>query len=188
LLYKLTNAEYGFIAYNIGNENVDKAEQHLKKAINYAEKLIESGKYQSEAYALQGAFYAFKIGLNPIVGAIWGPKSLKSINKAMQLDASNPTAWLEKANSLYYMPEAFGGSKESAILHYKRAVNIYEKQGEILNNWMYLNTLTTLAQGYENVGKHEQAKKVYKKILSIEPNFDWVKNELYPKLLAKIND
>lgn len=188
LLYKLTNAEYGFIAYNIGNENVDKAEKHLKKAINYAEKLIESGKYQSEAYALQGAFYAFKIGLKPITGAIWGPKSLRSINKAMELDASNPTAWLEKANSLYYMPEAFGGSKENAILHYKRAVNIYEQQGEILNNWMYLNTLTTLAQGYENNGKHEKAVQVYKKILSIEPRFDWVKNELYPKLLAKIND
>ncbi len=188
LLYKLTNAKYGFIAYNIGNENVDKAGQHLWKAIKHAEKLIESGKYQSEAYALQGAFYAFKIGLKPITGVIWGPKSLRSINKAMELDASNPRAWLEKANSLYYMPEAFGGSKENAILHYEKAVNIYEQQGKTSNNWMYLNTLTTLAQSYENVGKHKKAKEIYKKILSIEPRFDWVKNELYPNLLAKIND
>lgn len=186
LLYKLTNAKYGFIAYSIGNELEGKAEKHLKKAIKYVEKLIESGNYQSEAYALQGAFYAFKIGLKPITGAIWGPKSLKSINKAMELDASNPTAWLEKANSLYYMPEAFGGSKENAILHYKRAVKIYEEQGKTRKNWMYLNTLTTLAQSYEDVGKQEKAKEVYKKILSIEPRFEWVKNELYPQLLEKI--
>jgi len=30
------------------------------------------------------------------------------------------------------------------------------------------------------------AKKYYEKILKIEPEFLWVKNELYPQLLKKI--
>ena len=52
-------------------------------------------------------------------------------------------------------------------------------------NWNYLSLLTSIAKAYEVTGRKAMAKLYYEKILKIEPNFMWVKNELYPKILNK---
>ena len=36
--------------------------------------------------------------------------------------------------------------------------------------------------------KYQKAELYYKKILKIEPDFNWVKNELLPELEEKINN
>jgi tetratricopeptide (TPR) repeat protein len=47
--------------------------------------------------------------------------------------------------------------------------------------------LTLLARNYESLEQYEQAKQTYEKILHFEPDYKWVKNELYPALKAKLN-
>lgn len=53
------------------------------------------------------------------------------------------------------------------------------------NDWNYLSLLTQIAQGFEATKDFKNAENYYKKILSIAPNFGWVKNELYPKFIKK---
>ena len=57
--------------------------------------------------------------------------------------------------------------------------------GDVENNWNYLSTLTLIAGAYEELGNYEKAETYYLKILSISPQFTWVKNNLYPKFLSK---
>jgi len=50
---------------------------------------------------------------------------------------------------------------------------------------VYLNLLTTIALAYDKTGKHEEARQTCVKILHNEPNYRYVKEILYPKILEK---
>lgn len=183
VLHDLTMAEYGYIAYLIGNKMENTADDRLKHAIEYAETLISSHKYKSEGKAFIGAFYGYKIGIKPIRGAGLGPKSLRAIDEAIEINPNNHTGYIEKANALFYMPQAFGGSKELALLYYIKAVKIMESKGyDSKKCWYYLNSLISLAKAYQEIGNTNLAKSVYEKILRIEPELLWVKEELYPQI------
>ena len=57
---------------------------------------------------------------------------------------------------------------------------------ETIEDWNYLSLLSMIAKTYTELKDFNQAKSYYEKILKIEPDFLWVKNELYPDLLKKI--
>ena len=82
------------------------------------------------------------------------------------------------------MPAVFGGSKKKAIEYYLKAEKLMTV-GDVKNDWNYLSTLTLIAGAYEELGNYEKAETYYLKILSISPQFTWVKNNLYPKFLSK---
>jgi len=60
---------------------------------------------------------------------------------------------------MYYRPSAFGGDKAKAIKYYVKAVKSFEKQGLVVNNWMYINTMTALGQAYEATDQNYAMKK-----------------------------
>ena len=82
----------------------------------------------------------------------------------------------------------FGGSKGLALEHYLKAMKFMESSNDYkTNNWNYLNLLATIINAHIELNQYEEAKKYCIKTLAIEPGFDWVKNNLYPKLLKKSN-
>ncbi len=84
------------------------------------------------------------------------------------------------------MPPVFGGSKSEAIAHFKQAQSIMEKDPQYLKqNWNYLSLLAMMAEAYTEIKEYDKAEEYYKQILTIEPNFLWVKNELYPNFIKK---
>jgi len=110
------------------------------------------------------------------------PECIRHINQAYESDSTNIQAITDKANLLFYSPGMFGGNKKEAIRYYEKAISLLEENRETENNWQYLNLLTTLAQQYKYLGKQEAARKTYEKILQIEPDYIWVKDELSPQL------
>jgi tetratricopeptide (TPR) repeat protein len=186
LLYDIVVAHYGYVAYLIGAEREKTAAEYIDEAEKYLEQLKDHQQYQTHYEAMKGAFIAFKIGLNRS-RAIWlGPRSMEHINRAVELDSSNPVAWVEKGNAEYHMPRVFGGSYKKAAQYFEKAVNHFEQQGNnYRNNWMYMNALAWLAQSFDKADKNNKAKTVYQKILALEPDFKWVKEELYPAFKDK---
>ena len=61
-----------------------------------------------------------------------------------------------------------------------------QNKQNIHGDWNYLNLLTLIASAYEQLNDLQAAKRVYEIILKTEPSFLWVKNEVYPDLLKKI--
>lgn len=51
------------------------------------------------------------------------------------------------------------------------------------NDWNYLSLLANMAEAYNELKEYDKAEQYYKHILTIEPNFLWVKNELYPNFI-----
>jgi Tfp pilus assembly protein PilF len=107
----------------------------------------------------------------------------------MSIDENNPLGYVQYANTLFYTPDFLGGSKKGALENFRKALVLMERdKEEIKDDWNYLNLLTVIAQSYEKTGNNELADACYQKIITIEPNYDWVKNELYPQFLKKIEN
>jgi tetratricopeptide (TPR) repeat protein len=175
-------AYYGYVAYLIGIEEDDEAENYIEEAEPYIERLKGYNAYQSPAEALHGAFIAYKIGINKARAVFLGPQSMKHINNAIEIDPDNPKGWIEKGNAEYHMPRYLGGSYEQAAKYYKKAIAYFEdNDSQSKCSWIYLNALAWLAQSYDKMGEIRKARATYQKILSVEPGFTWVSDELYPE-------
>jgi tetratricopeptide (TPR) repeat protein len=185
-LYDLTYTFYGYIAYCIVTGDEATARYYIDKAERNIDILLRHDSLLAEAYSLRGALYGFKIGLNPLKALEYGVKSIKNINRAVELDKNNPRVLMELGNMKYYTPGILGGGLKKAIHYHERAVNMYESgRMELKNDWIYLLVLTNLARWYSEDNKINQARITYKKILDLEPDYLWVRDYLYPELVNK---
>ncbi len=185
VLYELTLARYGYIGYSLGVDNRGEARTQIAMAEETMDKLMASPRHESSAYALQAAMYAFRISMAPWRAVFWGPRSMNMINKAIDIDPANPSAWIEHGNAMFYAPATFGGSKEKAIESYRKAIGLLENKMEESHRWLYLNTLVALAKSYLETGNRSMALITYKKALEFEPGFTWVRDKLLPELMQQ---
>ena len=186
LLYELTEAQYGYIAYCLSVKQKKEAAQLVDLADKQIETLLKWQKSNPRIYSLQGAFYGFRIQLKPLKAPSYGKKSVEINHKAILLGPREPQAWMEKANIAYYKPAVFGGSKSDAVLLYEKAVKLYEETPErTIQNWLYLNCLVGLGMAYEKTNQIKAAGRVYEKVLKMEPSFKWVSEEVYPQFREK---
>lgn len=183
-LLHLTITQYGYIGYLIGNKQKDTAKELLDNTRKNAKKLSKT-HYNTEAYALMAGLNGYEIGLAKHKAPFLGKKSEQFIDKSLDISKVNPMAWTEKGNIYYHMPGFFGGSYEKAIDYYTKAVRYFNKT-PYLPQWLKLNALVWLGKSYEANGQLNKALQTYKKALETEPDFNWVKNDLYPKLLNKM--
>lgn len=178
---------YGYIGYSLGVKNKSEAQIYINKGDDLIDELINSGYALADAYALKGAFVGFKIGVSPLKAPFIGKSSTTAVDKALSIDPNNIQANIEKANILYYSPKAFGGDKENAIKSYIKAVYLFENKSiDLSQNWRYLNLLTSIGKIYSEMKRYDDAKIIFEKIMTIEPNYKYVKEELYPQLLLKM--
>jgi tetratricopeptide (TPR) repeat protein len=188
LLLDLVNYQYGYIAWCLGNKDENEAEKILNQAEKNIEILEKRNHKLSILYAYKAAFYGYRIGLNAWVAPVAGLKSLEYAKLAVKVDANNSLGFIQNGNIEFYMPPIFGGSKTSALKYFIEAQKLMEKNpSDIKYNWNYLSLLTIIAQAYSDIHDYKSACTYYEKILKIEPNYIWVKNELYPKAKKKIN-
>ncbi len=85
----------------------------------------------------------------------------------------------------HYLPGVLGGDKEKAASFYRRAIQKMEDENLTENNWLYLNQLVVLAQIQTGLGNAGEAGDTYRKILQTEPDYLWVRDELYPEFLKQ---
>ncbi len=185
-LLELINYQYGYIAWCLGNNEKKQAKTYLKLAEDNLENMEKLSSHPSYVSAYKAAFYGYSIGLNKLKAPFVGPKSIDAAKQAMKKNPDNPYGFIQYANAQFYMPPIFGGSKSEALEYYKQAQDIMERDKEQLKkNWNYLSLLTNMAQAYTEIKEYDKADEYYKHILTIEPNFNWVKNELYPNFIKR---
>ncbi len=189
LLLELINYQYGYIGYCIGFNKKSEAKKYLNLAEQNIEILEKRNFDLSVINSYKCAFYGFRIGLNKLFAPINGLKSLEYGRSAIKHDKNNYFAWIQYGNIQFYMPAAFGGSKKEGIEYFIKAKELLEKKPDDLDeNWNYLSLMVLIGQSYTYINDLDSAKAVYENILRIEPDFLYVKNELYPDLLKNMNN
>lgn len=80
-----------------------------------------------ELVALEGYLYQGMIMINPMTnGAVYGPKSAMTLQKAMQLDPNNPRPPYLLGQNIYFTPEMYGGGMERARPYLEKAKGLFE--------------------------------------------------------------
>ncbi len=182
LLYDLAEAEYGYIGWLISGKEKREARRMLERSEQRIELLLENNIKTARTYSILGAYFGYRVGLEPLRAPVYGPKSEEANQAALEAGPNEPQAWMERANIEYYKPAIFGGSKEAAVPLYEKAVRLYETdESRSHHYWLYLNCMTGLAMAYENTGSTGKAGDLYRRILRIEPDFLWVRDDLYPR-------
>lgn len=183
---ELINDQIGYIGWCIGVEKYKEAKKYIQLTEAHLEELEKNHFKPSYIKSYKGAINGLKIGLNHFSAIFLGPGILSKAKKAIALDKENPNAYILLGNSKYYMWAMLGGSKKKALGYYVKAEQIMEKDTlNIKGNWNYLSLLTMIAHAYEEMDNEKEAQKYYKKILRIEPNYKWIKEEIYPQFLKK---
>jgi len=187
LLLELINYQYGYIAYCIGYNKREEASTYLNQAQQNIKHLERKNYYPSTIYAYKSAFYGFRISLNSIIAPVIGIKSIESARSAVELDRENYFGHVQLGNIEFYMPAAFGGSKQEALGHYLKAKELIEKDPDnTVMNWNYLCLLLVIGQSHYYLHDYDSARAIYEKILELEPGFLYVRNELLPEVVRKI--
>lgn len=189
LLQELVNYQYGYIGYCLEFKKTDDAKKYYNQANENVEKLEKSGYSISTVNSYKAALYGIRISFNKFSAPFNGPKSLDYAETALKQDSSNYLANIQYGNALANMPEAFGGSRSEALKYYLRAKQIFEKNPALISqNWNYMNLMILIGRTYSDLKEYSSAKSVYDKILTREPDFIYVKKELYPKLLEEMKN
>lgn len=186
-ILELVNYQYGYIGYCIGFKKREEAKKYLELAERNIEILQKRNYKPSDIHSYKSAFYGFKIGLNKLTAPVNGMRSLDHGKTALEMDKENYFAYIQYGNIQFYMPAAFGGSKKEGIEYFMKARQMLERNpSDLTDNWNYLSLLVIIGQSYTYINDLSSAKAVYENILNLEPDFLYVKEELYPDLLKKI--
>ena len=186
-ILSLVNYQYGYIGWCIDQKKDSKANKYLESAEKMVDDLEDKDYQESTLLAYKAAFIGFQIGLKPVKAPFIGMRSLSFAEESVKLDPENYFSYLQLGNIDFYMPKVFGGSKSVAIGHYLKSLELIERdKQQLAYNWNYLSILATIIDAYYQIGEYEKAEEYCKKTLSIEPDFLWVKNTLYPKITKEL--
>ena len=183
---ELVNYYYGYIGHLMNKKKYESAGDCIEKGQNLIDNIIKLSPNNTTALSYKGAFLGFKMGFSKVKAVYLAPKCMFEINKAYKQDHENALIIINKANLLFYSPSAIGGDKDDALQLYHKAMVLMEKNKDTDQNWNYLNLLTTIAIGLDKTDKPREAKKMFEKILKLEPDFKWVRDDLYPNLLKRM--
>jgi len=179
---ELLNYYYGLAGYLISQKENKRAAIYCEKGEKIIEEYLEKNPSDATFIAYRTGFLGFRIGLNNLKAVTLGIQSMNLSKKALSIDSLNVQALAERGNVLCYSPSFAGGDKLEGISFYIKAAKEIEKSGDTKENWFYLSLLTNIARSYQEIGLTSRAKAAYEKILKAEPNYKWVKDELYPSL------
>ena len=174
------NYSYGYIAYSSSLPEVDSdiLNERFFEHINEM-----SGKMpEAERQTYLCSYYAYSITLHKVRAFTLGTKALKTSEFAVSQDTLNPLALSLRGNVLFYSPSFVGGDKAQALSYLQKAEQQYKSQKLTDNNWNYRALQLTIAQCYEKLGDKQAAIDYCNKILSEEPNFEYISKEYMPYL------
>ncbi len=187
LIFELVNYQYGYIGYCLRFNKKDEAEEYLDLMQKNIDLLEKNNFRLSTIYAYKSAICGFRMEYNILSIPFNGIKSIRYAKLALELDSNNYMAYIQNGNVQVHMPLSAGGSKTVGIRYYIKAREILEKySGDTLENWNYINLLTDIAQTYCLLNELSRAKDIYEYILNVEPEFKYVRDDLYPDLLKQL--
>ncbi|MBN2166153.1 MAG: hypothetical protein JW717_07755 [Marinilabiliaceae bacterium] len=185
---ELINYYYGYIGWCIGNNEKSEAEKYIEKSEEIISQLEQKKYYLSIIYAYKSAYVGFQIGISPYKAPFIGAESVKFAKESVQIDPINPLGYIQLGNVAFYTPSMFGGSKTEAIKYYLKALQIMDSQSDNKYNWNYINLIVTIINAYIDLEQYKKANYYCKKVLSFEPDFKWVKDELHPHVLKQLKN
>ena len=172
---ELTKAMYGLVGYYIGAGDKDQAKVYMDKASESVDKLLDRYPENAQLHSLSGALYGYKIGMAFYKAPFLGPKSMYHIDKAIELDPSEPMGYIEKGNSLMYRPSAFGGDKNEALVYYNKALKLIENRKDQTCNWQKMLLRAFMLKAMFETNQTSAAEAFLQEMKKDYGSMNWIK-------------
>ncbi len=166
-------AMYGLLNSTMATRDKETFNDNVDQTIDLFKAIIEEKPDWGEPKAALSAIYGLVIAYSPMKGMLYGAKSSSLADEAVNDQEESPFVHKVYGGSKLYTPAMFGGDADEAVAALEKAVSLYEKNGELENNWLYLESLVNLSMAYQKVDKIDMAKQTLEKSLDIEPEYGW---------------
>lgn len=194
--YILT-VQYLYVAWTISGDSIQPgADKALSKALADLDKFADKIKYipkksytrdflEAKHKSYTSAFLAYQMKIAPVKVIING---WKCVNNAKSAVTDMPECYfsqIEYGNVMHALPTVLGGSNLNARKAYLKALKLMESSDDkrvTCHNWLYLHLLLCIADCYKSEENFDMVRTYYKKILTVEPSFSYVRNSLMPTL------
>lgn len=187
-LYGYTFSEYKLLELSMKNRDKKLFNTYYQKAIDDANKLITLKEYSSEGKSLLAAIYMMKIATDRMSAVALSPRINDLLDDAEYLNPKNPESYVIRGMMKFNTPAEFGGSYKDALENFNKAELLFNQKADlqIVNDkWGMLEAVTWAGRSNQKLNNNDAAKFAYQKVLSLEPNYNWVKYVLLPGLEKK---
>ena len=140
----------------------------------------ELDEKNAAAHGHYSALLGFKIARNPMSGMLYGSKASKYAKTAYEMDPSDPVAALSITSNLFYTPKQWGGDPDKALGYITKAAAALPTGWE--SDPLALDVLVTQGMILAALERKEEAKAVYERILTAQPEHSYVRHKLLPAL------
>ncbi len=164
--------------------------KEAKEVLEAADETLEASAKKlmwPETTALRAAVLGQIIGAdggNPVTAMQNGMKSGRLMSEALAAGKDNPRVWILKGSGDLFTPKMFGGGADEAKASLQRALILLEgdRPQPPKPAWGRIDVHLWLGQTYAALGKKDDARAEYTKVLQLVPNHGWVKYQLLPDL------
>ena len=190
-LYYMTFIDYKLLEISLRQPGDSLFNKYYDGAEKNALLISENKEWESEGKTLLASVYMMRIAKSPMSAVSLAPKIGELLEDAVNCNPANPRPYLIIGMMKYNTPKMYGGSYDIAAENLRKAVSLYEKHDTTFTlqpSWGYLEALTWLGRSLEQQVNFESAKFMYQKVLSIQPQYGWVKYYLLPNLEKKMEE
>jgi hypothetical protein len=180
---EMLKAMYGLVGYQLGKHEKEEARIYVDKADKYFDQLLDEHPENAKLQSLAGAFYGYKIALAFYKAPFLGPKSMYHVDKAIELDQSEPMGYIEKGNSLYYRPAVFGGDKTEGLAYYRKALKLMDSTDELKCNWQKMLLRAFILKSLYETDQPEEAKKFQAEMEKDYGSMEWIQQFVGSKFM-----
>ncbi|NJC25958.1 hypothetical protein [Neolewinella antarctica] len=163
------------------SENTDELERYLDLTEQAIDDLWELDAEHPGAHGLYSGYLGLRIAQTPMKGMIYGSKAAKYARTGVELGPDDPVANYFLGSNLFYTPEEWGGNKKAALAALKTAAANLPAESSACD-WMALQILTLYGQAQAKMGDKDGARTTYLRALAAEPDLNYVKYDLLPRL------
>lgn len=188
-LYYITLIDYKLLEMSMRNKGENLFDLYYETALKNADKLERDKNFSADGKILTAAIYMMKIATTPMSAVTLSPKIHSLLDDAQKIAPTKPYSYVIRGMMKYNTPGIFGGSYEDALKNFNYAVRLFENdenENSINPVWGYAETLAWIGRTQEKLDNNDAAIFSYKKALSVEPEYGWVKYSLLPELEKKL--
>lgn len=179
---RITNYEYGYIAWCIDEKRVEEAKHRLDVFISHIDYLEKQGYSPSMVAVYRSSVCAYQLSLYKKKFIQMAKEALAYSEQALELDAKNPIALTLQGNVKMHMPAILGGSDAKALEFFLESETLMRNAGKV-DNWNFRSLQLCIAQCYERVEGKKRAAQYCEEVLAEVPNFVYLRDVYYKKLI-----
>jgi tetratricopeptide (TPR) repeat protein len=174
----------GFAYYRQLATATDDAVRELTKQANDALERAQRTTDIPETQALRALVLSRMMTFQPEAAMTLGREASESMAKAVRLGPKNPRVWLLHGIYTLYTPEAYGGGLKKAIEYLTESERLFQSDETAGKwpSWGAEEVYAWLGIAFKRSGDKEKAVEMYKKAMTVEPRFGWVRYVLMREL------